>query len=533
MSFGTTHALTTRPIVMGRGSGMVAGHHLAAQAGFEMMRAGGNAIDAAITAAACLAVLKPDACGLGSDLFLVYHDAKSGASHALNASGPAARLATPEAYAGGIQPLGIAASAVPGAVHGWENALARFGTRSLAEVLAPAIDLARNGMPVSALFSSNLEANRARLASFPASTAIFFKDDRLPRAGELLVQADLANVLEEIARDGAAGFYRGSFGRALDAYAQQQGAFLRLGDLASYASQWKPSLHAAYRGYDICGQPPVSVGVAVLEAMQILETFDVASIDPESADFIHLHVEALKLALADMRGSIGDPAFAPAEPVAILLDPEYAARRARDIDMKHAGAPALRNVGAPVNTDTSYAAAIDADGNAVSLLQSVFNVFGCGEIVPGTGALMNNRMTGFSLDPASPNVLAPGKRPMHTLNPLIVRAPDGRMLCLGTPGGPCQTYTNAILLMRVLDHAFDLQRAVDAPRWFLADSNRLQIEAPVAVEARRELEARGHVLDVVPRHSAALGGAGMIRINANGIREAAADPRRESYALAG
>jgi gamma-glutamyltranspeptidase/glutathione hydrolase len=200
--------------------------------------------------------------------------------------------------------------------------------------------------------------------------------------------------------------------------------------------------------------------------------------------------------------------------------------------MKHAGAPPIRDVGANASTDTSYAAAIDAQGNAVSLLQSVFSIFGNGEVVPGTGALMNNRMTGFSLDPASPNVLQPGKRPMHTLNPLIVRAPDGQILCLGTPGGPCQTYTNAILMLRVLDHAFDLQRAVDAPRWFLSDTNRLQIEDPVSVEARRELETRGHVLNPVPRHSAALGGAGMIRINANGIREAAADPRRESYALA-
>jgi gamma-glutamyltranspeptidase/glutathione hydrolase len=532
MSFGTTHALTTRPIVMGRSSGMVAGHHLAAQAGLEMMRSGGNAIDAAITAAACLAVLKPDACGLGSDLFLVYHDAKSGEAFALNASGPAARLATREAYADGISPLGITASAVPGAVHGWQHALERFGTRLLADVLAPAIDLARNGMPVSALFHSNLEVNRARLAAYPASNAVFFKDDRTPRAGELLVQADLANTLEEIARDGAPGFYSGSFGRALVAYSEKQGSYLRQGDLDAYASQWAPALHANYRGYDICGQPPVSVGIVVLEAMQMLATFDVASIDPESADFIHVHVEALKLALADMRGSLGDPAFNQTQPVATLLDPAYAAKRARDIDMKHAGAPPNRNAGARMGTDTSYAAAIDAQGNAVSLLQSVFNVFGCGEIVPGTGAMMNNRMTGFSLDPASPNVLEPGKRPMHTLNPLVVRAPDGQVMCLGTPGGPCQTYTNAILLMRVLDHAFDLQRAVDAPRWFLAETNRLQIEEAVSAEVRRELEARGHVLNAVPRHSAALGGAGMIRINANKIREAAADPRRESYALA-
>jgi gamma-glutamyltranspeptidase len=361
---------------------------------------------------------------------------------------------------------------------------------------------------------------------------VFYASDQLPHVGELLIQRDLADTLEEIARDGAAGFYSGSFGRALDAYATQQGGFLRLADLEAYASSWAPALHAAYRGYDICGQPPVSVGIVVLEAMQILAQFDVASIDPNGADCIHLHIEALKLALADMRGNIGDPAFTSARALATLLDPAFAVERARDIDMRHAGAPLPRDLGVTAGTDTSYVAAIDADGNAVSLLQSVFNVFGSGEIVPGTGAMMNNRMIGFSLDPASPNVLAPGKRTMHTLNPFIVRAPDGRVTCLGTPGGPCQTFTNAILMMRVLDHAFDLQRAVDAPRWFLAETQQVQIEEPVPLEARRELEARGHVLNVVPRHSAALGGAGMVRINGSGIREAAADPRRESYALA-
>jgi gamma-glutamyltranspeptidase/glutathione hydrolase len=533
MSFGTTHALTTRPIVMGRSSGVVAGHHLAAQAGMHVLRTGGNAMDAAITAAAALAVLKPDACGLGSDLFLVYHDARTGEPHALNASGPAPKLATPAEYPEGIAPLGIAASAVPGAVHGWQNALERFGTRTLAECLAPAIDLARNGMPVSALFGSTLETNRTKLGSYAGTQAVFYAGDRAPRVGELLVQSDLADVLDEIARDGARGFYSGTFGRALDAYATKQGGFLRLADLEAYASTWAPALHAAYRGYDICGQPPVSVGIAVLEAMQIIAQFDVPAIDPESADFIHLHLEALKLALADMRGNIGDPAFVHTRALETLLDPAYAAQRARDIDMKHAGGALPRDVGATAGTDTSYAAAIDVHGNAVSLLQSVFNVFGSGEVVPGTGALMNNRMIGFSLDPASPNVLAPGKRTLHTLNPFIVRAPDGRVLCMGTPGGPCQTYTNAILMMRVLDHGFDLQRAVDAPRWFLADTQRLQIEDPVPLEVRRELEARGHVLNVVPRHSAALGGAGMVRINPSGIREAAADPRRESYALAG
>jgi gamma-glutamyltranspeptidase/glutathione hydrolase len=531
MSFGTTHAITTRPLTMGRTSAVVAGHHLAAQAGIDVLRTGGNAMDAAIAAAGALSVLKPDACGLGSDLFLVYHDAASGATHALNASGPAPLAATLGSFAKGIPRRGLAAAAVPGTVHGWEQALQRFGTRSLAATLAPAIDLARQGMPISALFASTLATNRAELEGFPNTMAAFYPDGRTPETGDLLPQPDLARTLAEIAGGGAAAFYAGRFADALDRYAREQGAPLRGTDLASYASQWAPALRATYRDTALFGQPPVSVGVVVLEAMQILANFDIGALDPTGADVVHLHLEAMKRALADVRGSVGDPAFAPASPVSVLLDPAHAAQRAGTIDMHRASFPAPVNVLATGN-DTSYVAAIDRHGNGVSLLQSVFNVFGCADVVPGTGVLMNNRMTGFSLDPASPNALAPGKRAMNTLNPFIAVDARGGLMCFGTPGGPSQTFTNALLLLRVLDAGYDLQRAVDAPRWFLSATNEVQMEDAVPASVRDELVARGHTIAVVPRHSAALGGAGMLRINTAGVREAAADPRRESYALA-
>lgn len=533
MSFGTSFALTTRPTIMGRSAAVVAGHQLAAQAGLRLLREGGNAIDAAIAMAAALAVLKPDACGLGSDLFFLYREKKSGEVHALNASGPAPTLSNAESFPEGTIPhLGLRSSSVPGAVHGWERALGRFGRRSLREVLAPAIALAKEGMPISALFASTLAKNESLLAPFAATRSAYYPRGRAPQAGEVLVQADLARTLQSIAEGGAAAFYRGDFAEALDRHSRNVGAYLRKEDLASYESEWREPLRARYRGYELIGQPPVSVGVAVLEAMQILEEFAIAKLADASSEAIHLQVEAMKIAMTDVRGHVSDPAFVGERAVPEMLDRLYSKRRAEEIDLARAGNFTASELFARAATDTSYAAAIDADGNAVSLLQSVFHVFGCGEVVPGTGAIMNDRMTGFSLDPASPNVLAPGKRTLHTLNPLLALAPDGNVMALGTPGGPSQVYTNVSLLVRTIDYGLDLQRAVDAPRWFLTPGGDLHVETSVAADVRERLTAMGHRVVGFPPHSAAMGGAGIARINAHGVREAAADPRRETYALA-
>ncbi|MGH7715780.1 MAG: gamma-glutamyltransferase family protein, partial [Vulcanimicrobiaceae bacterium] len=338
--------------------------------------------------------------------------------------------------------------------------------------------------------------------------------------------------LETIAKDGPQSFYRGEFAGALDRYARESGALLRAEDLAGYEARWREPLRSTYRGYELIGQPPVSVGVAVLEAMQILEQLPIEGLSDVSVERIHLQVEAMKIAMTDVRAHLGDPAFVSERAVAELLDRKRAAARGAQINPAQAGSYEPANLFAQAGTDTSYAAVIDADGNAVSLLQSVFHIFGSGEVIPGTGTLMNNRMTGFSLDPASPNVLEPGKRTMHTLNPLLVRKGGRTMMCLGTPGGPSQTYTNMELLMRVIDDGLDLQRAIDAPRWFVTPDGDLNVERSVSADVLARLAARGHRVADFPAHSASFGGAGIIRINAGNVREAAADPRRETYALA-
>jgi gamma-glutamyltranspeptidase / glutathione hydrolase len=486
-----------RPIVMGRSGIVVAGHHLAAQAGLGILQSGGNAVDAAIATAAALAILKPDACGLGSDLFLLYSEARTGKTYALNASGPAPRAASLAEYGTSIPSFGLRASSVPGAVHGWENAISRFGSRSLAEVLAPAIALAVNGIPVSTQFAEMLARNAALLQPFPATTDVFWPRGAAPSAGAVLVQADAGRTLEAIAAGGAAAFYDGPFARALEAYARETNAPMRASDLRDYHSEWREPVHATFRDVELVAQPPVSVGIVVLEALKILENTPISTYDDSSVDFIHTHVEAMKRARTNLETKLVDPAFA----------------------LKTA-------------SDTSYTAVIDAAGNAVSLLQSVFTVFGSAAVVPGTGVLMNNRMTGFSLDPASPNVLAPGKRTVHTLNPLMVRREGQFLMGLGTPGAAAQVYTNVLLVMRLIERGYDVQRAVEAPRWYVGFDGVLQIESSVGQAALDELTRRGHQLTVLPALHPSTGGAGVVRINRHGVRESGADPRRESYAVA-
>jgi len=370
------------------------------------------------------------------------------------------------------------------------------------------------------------------LRRFPETYRVYYPNGRAQRAGEILVQSDLARTLEAIAEQGPQSFYRGEFAQALDKYAESTGALLRAGDLAGYESEWREPLRSNYRGYELIGQPPVSVGIAVLEAMQILEHFPIHDLEDSSAERIHLQVEAMKIAMSDMRGHLGDPTFVSERAVSELLDRNRAALRAKEIDPAQARSYEPASLFAKAGTDTSYAAVVDADGNAVSLLQSVYHVFGCGEVIPGTGTLLNNRMTGFSLDPSSPNVLEPGKRTMHTLNPLLVRKEGRAAICLGTPGGPSQTYTNMELLMRLIDDGLEPQRAIDAPRWFVTPAGELNVERSVSSEARAALAARGHRIAEFPAHSASFGGAGIIVLNAANVREAAADPRRETYALA-
>lgn len=523
--------LLGRPVVLGRSAAASTGHPLASEAALGIMREGGNAIDAAVAALAVLAVVKPDACALGSDLFLQVYDGTTGTVHALNGSGPAPALASIEAYGGEIPHRGPRAVAVMGAVGGWEAALRRFGTRDLARVLAPAIGYARDGFPVSLHFAAVCEASRGLLATDPGCSETFLAGGGVPRYGELFRQPALAETLAAIASGGARAFYTGAFAQALDADMRARGGFLRAEDLAAYEPQWKDPLRVRYRGFDVYEQPLVSQGVIVLEAAKLLEGFDLAGYGDRSADFVHLHTEAVKLAVADRQRHLGDPAFVDA-PVERLLADEFIAERRRAIDPRRANPAPVGAALLETAADTSYGCTIDAQGNGVSFIQSIYEVWGSAYLVPGTGTLCNNRMTGFSLDPAHPNALTPGKRTMHTLNTVVV-CKDGKLRWLfGTPGAPAQVQSNTQLLTRVVDFGLNPQAAIEAPRMFWPQGTELMVEAPFGAATFAELERRGHhVVDLGARHSI-VGGMEMIHVNEHGAFEAGADPRREGYAVA-
>jgi gamma-glutamyltranspeptidase/glutathione hydrolase len=506
---------------------VAAGHHLASQAGLDVLKAGGNAVDAGIAACGVLSVVKPEACGLGGDFFMLFFDAKTRRVTALNASGPAAALATVERFPNGISSHGPRAVSVPGAVDGWSNAVARFGTRSLGDLLAPAIAYADDGFPVSAYLAKVIRQHRDPLPSFAAT---FFPNGRPPEAFEVLRQPDLATTLRAIARDGRDAFYEGDVAHRLDAAFRADDGLLRLDDLARYRSEWREPLRVAYRGYDVYELPPVSVGAVVLETANILEGFDLCALDHEGADAIHLEVEAIKLALADRDRYFGDPAFVTI-PLAELLSKEHGARARATIDPRSV----IPKVGASSfsgGSDTSYIAVVDGEGNAVSCIQSIFHVWGSGWVAPGTGCVMNDRMAGFSLAPGHPNVLAPGKRTISTLNAVLVVRDDRVHWVFGTPGAGAQTPTNVQLLTRVVDHGLNPQLAIESPRWFSEGGAELRVESRIDDATIGELERRGHRITRVAAFDWLLGGAQMIHVNAHGVREAGADPRREGYALA-
>lgn len=520
-----------RPVVMGRNSAVSSGHGLASAAGIEMLRAGGNAADAAVATLAALTVLKPEACGLGSDVFMQVYDAKTGQVHALNASGPAPALATLEAYGADIPKHGPRASAVPGAVGGWAAALQRFGTFTLARVLAPAISYARDGVPVSLHFAAVLQTGREVLLNDRGSAAVFHKGNRLPQYGEIFRQPELADTLEAIARDGAAGFYAGKFADALDADMRERGGYIRRKDLEAYQPQWKDSLRVSYRGYDVYEQPLVSQGIIVLETAKLLEGFALYEFGERTADFVHLHTEAVKLALADRMRYMGDPDFVDA-PAEHLLTEDFIDERRRAIDLNRVNPAPVAAELLQRASDTSYGCSVDALGNGVSFIQSVFAPWGAGYLVPGTGAMMNNRMMGFSLDPKHPNALLPGKRTMHTLNTVVV-CKDGKLRWLfGTPGAPAQVQSNAQLLTRVVDFGLNPQEAIEAPRTFWDKGVDLMVESPYGADVFTELRHRGHHVSDIGMWNSVTGGMEMIYVNEHGVREAGADPRREGYAIA-
>ncbi len=517
------------PVVAGHGM-ISTGHPLATAAGFKVLRDGGNAFDAIVCAAAVIAVVEPNSNQVGGDVFALCRPASGDQVEAVNASGPAPAQAELAAFTEGIPEVGPAAASVPGAVSAWDTILERYGTITLADALAPAIEYAEAGFPADLSLCRTITAAQEWLRKYPASAEAFLIDGEPPRAGQAVRQSDLAETLRQIAADGAPGFYRGAFAQALVRAAADGGLF-GSEDLADYACEILPPLRSFYRGFEVLGQPLVSQGFVLLEELNIAEGFDLGGMQFGSVDAVHILVECKKLAFADRHGHIGDPKFVDA-PVEPILTKEYAAKRRMALDPARAsGRPSAGDPSA-LGGDTTALSAVDERGNAVSFIQSVFASFGSRYVVPGTGVLLNNRMRGFSLDPESPNVLAPGKRPVHTLNTYMV-LDEGRIVLLGgSPGAHYQVQANLQVISNVIDHEMHWQEALDAPRWYHnEDTNELLLEARFDHSIGTPLRQRGHEVSWQQPFTSYARSQGIMIDPASGAFFGATDPRWHGQVL--
>ncbi len=505
-------------------NGLVAtDHHLATAAGVAVLREGGSAVDAAVAAAAVCTVTQPHRTAIGGDLFALVYDASRREVTAYNGSGAAPRAIDRERFVHGFPGEGALIATVPGVIAAWDDLLADHGRLGLDRVLAPAIRYAADGFPVSDGLAEGFVDSGARLDAEAAR--VFGSRGRFPRAGEVLQQPDLAATLEMVARDGAAAFYRGAFADRFADAVGGAGGVMTADDLAAHATDRPPSASVTYRGLTVYGQPPVSQGHILLEELAIAEGLDMTGLAWGGADLVHAMVEIKKMAFADRDAYSGDPRHVPFA-VGRLFDPAFAAARRRALPSRASD----RTDPGVLAADTTYLAVVDRDGNAVSLIESVFSEFGSACVVPGTGVLLNNRLIGFSLDPASPNAIAPGKRPIHTLN--TVMALDGSTLRLvfGTPGRHAQVQTNFQLAVALIDERMDVQRAIDEPRWYHDSGRGLRMESRFPEDVRKALAAKGHEVTLLDAYAEITGGAQAIAVDENGVFSGGADPRREGHA---
>ena len=515
-------------------NGMVAtSQPLAAQAGVAMLQAGGNAVDAALAAAAVLCVVEPASCGPGGDAFALVWDGER--LHGLNGSGrsPQAANAHRLRAAGhtAMPARGWESVSVPGAPAAWAELHRRFGRLPLVRLFEPAIAYAQEGFPLARIAQYGWAWSwiklRAALSAeeFGDWAQTFAPQGHAPRPGELWRCPALGATLQAIAETGAETIYRGALAEKIAAHAARAGADLSAADLAAHRSEWVAPIHTDYRGYEVWEIPPNTQGLAALLALNILEGFELGALPRESVEAFHLQLEAMKLAFADARRYVADPAAAEV-PVQELLSKAYAKERRRLITPQ-AAEPAP---GDPWTGGTAYLAAADQEGMQVSLIQSVYSGFGSGITIPGTGIVLQNRGSGFSLQAGHPNELAPGKRPFHTIIPAFLTRAGQPVGPFGVMGGHMQPQGHVQMVVNTVDYGLDPQEALDAPRWFWWDERYVKLEPALAGELAEGLAARGHEVEVDPDVDV-FGGGQIIWRNPDGGYIAGSDNRKDGCAI--
>jgi gamma-glutamyltranspeptidase/glutathione hydrolase len=500
----------TRSVVWAPHGMVCAAQPLAVQVGVDVLKQGGSAVDAAIAVNACLGLMEPTANGLGGDLFAIVWDPKTGKLAGLNASGRAPLALTPDKVAaepdGTIPVYSPYAWTVPGCADGWFELHHRYGKLPMKRLLEPAIRYATEGFPLSPVIAENWAASVKRFADKPGFKEVFMPGGHAPAEGEIFRNPALARTLTLLAEKGRDAYYQGPIAAAIVKFSQANGGFFALEDFARHHSTWDDPISTTYHGYTVWELPPNGQGLAALEMLNILENYDLKSMGRGSADFWHVMVEAKKLAFADRARYYADPAFAKI-PVAQLLSKDYARQRAALIDMQHAAQTDVPGDVAAINRGgTTYLCTADANGMMVSLIQSNYTGFGSGYVVPELGFGLQDRGAQFSLHAGHPNVLAPGKRPFHTIIPAFVTRDGEPLMAFGLMGGDMQPQGHAQVIVNLLDLGMNLQEAGDAIRFHHTDSSEptgtvmkdggiLHIEDGLDPQVIGELKRRGHRLE--------------------------------------
>ncbi len=520
-------------------NGMVAtSQPLAAQAGLQTLINGGNAVDAAVAAAAALNVVEPESTGVGGDMFALIWDDREKKVHALNGSGRAPGAASLEQLrAAGHRQMpheGVFSVSVPGTVHGWETIINEHGSMPLSEALKPAIRYAEEGFPVSDYIAYQWSGQGPRLSAQPSGQEMLL-NGRPPRQGEVIKLPTLAKTLRAVAEGGSKAFYHGPIAEKIASYVQDLGGWISTEDLAAHTSDWDEAISTDYRGVTCWECPPNGQGIAALEALNIAEGFDIARMEPQGVSRYHHLIEAMRLAFADAYRYVADPRMADV-PASELLSKEYAAGRRRLIDperaMRYAPHGDITGFGPRGQGDTVYVSVVDGQGNACSFINSVYINFGSGLVVPDTGIVLQNRAALFSLDPDHPNALTPGQRPYHTIIPAMATRGGELYLCYGVMGGFMQPQGHLQVMTNMVDYGMDPQAALNALR-FQVIGDTVLIEEELSPDVIGGLQKMGHQLQMIRGHArVGMGGGQVIQRNPEtGVLWAGSEPRKDGCAV--
>ncbi len=505
---------------------------LAAQSGLQILRDGGNAIDAAVATGAVLNIVEPMSTGIGGDAFMLVYQPKEGSIRGLNGSGRAPYAAEPEFFtkqglthipaSGSLYPV-----TVPGTVDGWATLLEAHGTMSLAEVLQPAIDYAENGFPVSPQISLAWQGSTEMLARHPDSARTYLNNGRAPVPGEIFRQPNLARTFRLIAEGGTDAFYRGEIAENIVKFSDENGGLFTIQDFKDHRSDWVEPISTNYRGYDIYEIPPNGQGIAALLALNIVEGLDLRAMGHNSPEYLHYAIEAMKLGFADLYQYVTDPKFVDV-PVAGLLSDEYTQSQRGRVSAERANVEP--SAGTPsLGSDTVYVSVVDRERNVVSFINSLFAGFGSGLVAGETGIMLQNRGAGFSLNPSHANCIAPHKRALHTIIPGMIAHKGVPLVTFGVMGGQMQPQGHLQFVCNLVDFNMDVQSALDAPRFRVLDGSGIMLENGIPMNAQATLARKGH--HIVPGNTFFGGGQAIFVHPEFGTLIAGSDPRRDGCAI--